>query len=76
MVLVIALLTQLIYPYLYGFLISLNAVMLIVVTARNLLVIALFAWAVIALLQLSRTHQEFAETDDTERSAAWPLGSA
>jgi Glycosyltransferase family 87 len=74
MVLVIAALTQLIYPYLYGYLLNLNAVMLIVITARNLLLIALFVWAVIAIWQLSRADPEFVETDDINRAAeAWPL---
>jgi hypothetical protein len=64
MVLVIAGLTQLIYPYLYGFLLNLNAVMLIVITARNLLVIALFVWAVTALWQIYRTEPDLDDLDD------------
>ncbi len=39
-------LTQAIYPYLYGWLLSLNPVMLVALTARNVLVFALLGWAV------------------------------
>jgi Glycosyltransferase family 87 len=74
-VLVIAALTQLVYPYLYGFLISLNPVMLIIITARNVLLVVLFGWAVAALWQLSRTDNSV-ETADREQFAStrWPLG--
>jgi hypothetical protein len=73
MVLVIAGMTQLIYPYLYVYLFTLNAVMLILITARNLLVIALFAWAVVSLWQVSRvgTFVE-ASADYESTSAPWP----
>jgi len=62
--LVIAGLTQLIYPYLYGHLLGLNAVMLIVLTVRNLLYAVLFAWAVTALVRVVRD----ARTPETLRS--------
>ena len=49
LVLVIATLTQAIYPYLYNYVLSVNYVMLIVLTSRNLLLIVLFAWAMTAV---------------------------
>jgi hypothetical protein len=48
-VLVIAVLTQAIYPYLYGYVIGLNAVMLVLLSARNLLFFALLGWSVVAV---------------------------
>jgi hypothetical protein len=53
-VLVLAALTQIIYPYLYGYLLGLNPLMLSILSVRNLLVIALFAWSVWALWQSAR----------------------
>lgn len=52
--LVIAGLTQLIYPYLYGQLLALDFTLLLVLTARNVLYLALFVWAVRAVLDLLR----------------------
>ena len=75
--LVIAALTQLIYPYLYGYLVSVHPLMLIAITSRNLLLIALLAWAVRRVVRLARPH--FASDDDRELDAtpngpkAWPL---
>lgn len=46
-----AVLTQFIYPYLYFAVLDLNPAMLAVLTLRNLLLIALFVWAVIALVR-------------------------
>ncbi|MEF2976984.1 glycosyltransferase 87 family protein [Subtercola sp. YIM 133946] len=48
---VLGALTQIIYPYLYDWLLSLDPVMLIVLTARNVLVIVLFALAVRSLFR-------------------------
>ena len=45
-VLVVAVMTQAFYPYLYIELISLNPVLLFVVTARNVLLCVLLAWAI------------------------------
>jgi hypothetical protein len=50
--LVIAGLTQLIYPYLYDQLLNLNFAMLLVLSARNFLYLVLLIWAVRALLEL------------------------
>jgi hypothetical protein len=52
--LVIAGLTQLIYPYLYGQLLSLDVRLLLVLTARNLLYLVLLVWAVVSVLETIR----------------------
>lgn len=52
--LVVAALTQLIYPYFYTEVLHLEAVMLGVLTARNLLLVALLGWAVAELIRLPR----------------------
>jgi len=52
--LVLAALTQSFYPYLYGYLLSLNPWALLALTARNALTLVLLAWAVAALLRLAR----------------------
>ncbi|MCU1514886.1 MAG: hypothetical protein JWO10_1976 [Microbacteriaceae bacterium] len=54
MVAVLALLTQAIYPYYYDDLLHLNVVLLIVLSAKNLLLFALLGWAVVRLWQVSR----------------------
>lgn len=55
LVLVLAALTQAIYPYLYNYVLSLNYLMLIVLTSRNLLLIVLFAWSVTVVVRLYRS---------------------
>ncbi len=55
LVTVVAALTQLIYPYLYGYLLGLNAIMLLVITAKDIVLIALLAWAVTSLVRSART---------------------
>jgi hypothetical protein len=52
--LVIAAMTQFLYPYLYGDLLGLKLVMLLVLTGRNLLYVALLAWAVVAVVEVVR----------------------
>jgi len=47
--LVIAALTQLIYPYLYGLVIAADPAMLLVLTGRNVLLFVLLGWAVFAV---------------------------
>jgi hypothetical protein len=54
LVLVLAALTQLIYPYFYGYLLGLNPAMLIVLSARNLLYFVLLGWAVVTIWRASR----------------------
>lgn len=53
-VLVLAVLTQAVYPYFYDDLLGLDRVLLLVLTARNLLLFVLLGWAVHALLALGR----------------------
>ncbi len=75
MALVIAALTQLIYPYLYGYLLNLNVVMLIVITTKDVLLFVLLGWA-IASLTRSATRAKFDPTlvDETEwLPAVWPF---
>jgi hypothetical protein len=49
---IIGMLTQLIYPFFYTALLSLNPVMLVALTTRNLLLFVLLGWAVETLLRL------------------------
>ena len=73
LVLVIAALTQVIYPYLYDYVLSVNYVMLIVLTSRNLLLIVLFAWAMTAVIRLYRGTGHDAVHDDEAEPTRWPL---
>lgn len=56
--LVIAAATQAIYPYLYGALLGLNFVMLLGLTARNILYLVLLIWAVSAIVDAMRREPE------------------
>jgi len=51
---VIAAFTQLIYPFIYDDLLAANLSAVMLLSARNLLYVALFAWAVIALVDVAR----------------------
>jgi hypothetical protein len=73
--LLIAGLTQVIYPVLYLQLLELQAPMLVVLTARNILLLLLFGWSVAMLTDLSRPfvlHETVADTD-AWLPAAWPF---
>jgi hypothetical protein len=73
-VLIVAGLTQVVYPYLYNYLLSVDPVMLIAISARNLLLIVLFGWALAAVIRLAKaatTHVEVHESGATPTS--WPL---
>lgn len=66
----IAALTQAFYPYLYHQLLGVPQLsMVLVLTARNLLYVALFAWAVVALAELVRRPEPI-EADDLSNSDA------
>jgi hypothetical protein len=68
-------LTQLFYPYLYEQLLYLNLPLLVALTARNILTLVLFAWAVSVMVGLSRpfaAHEELDETDEWLPSV-WPF---
>jgi hypothetical protein len=71
--LAIALLTQLIYPNLYQELLQSNPLLLLVLSARNLLYVALFVWAVVALLGLIRSGAA-GELVDDGLPRVWPFG--
>ena len=84
LVLVLAALTQLIYPFLYSYLIRLNPVMLIVLSARNLLYFVLLGWAVVTIWRASRAPTSvppIADRSETNRPdefwlpAVWPFGT-
>ena len=72
--LVIAALTQAIYPYLYGWLIRLNPLLVSALTVRNILEFVLLGWAVFAVV---RAPLGIGDTDDDEQHwlpSVWPLG--
>ena len=61
-VLVVAALTQAFYPYLYIELLTLNPILLVVITARNLLLFVLLGWAVREVVHVGR-HPELLPKD-------------
>jgi hypothetical protein len=73
--LVIAGLTQLIYPYLYGLLLNLNVVMLIVITTKDVLLFVLLGWAIASLVgSAQRAKLDPIVVDETEwLPAVWPF---
>ncbi len=72
--LVIAGLTQLMYPYLYDQLLSLNFWMLLVLSARNLLYLALLAWAVWSMLRLLSPGIDLQLVDESNwLPRVWPF---
>lgn len=75
MVTVIAGLTQVIYPYLYGWLLALDPVMLVVLTVRNLLFFGLLGWAVAMLWNLQDDRVPSLRMVESIESAptTWPL---
>lgn len=71
----IAVLTQGVFPYLYAELLAVHPVMVGILTARNLLYVVLLAWAIAALIRLSR--RDAPSLHPLERSVAlsgqlWP----
>ncbi len=70
--LVIAGLTQLIYPYLYRWLLGLNPLLVSVLTVRNILEFVLLGWAIYAVVQAPVGSS--GEVDDREwLPSVWPL---
>jgi hypothetical protein len=71
-VLVIAGLTQVVYPFLYDRLLQLDPALLIVLTGRNLLYFVLLGWAIHAVM----TAADVAEPEDEPvwLPSVWPLG--
>lgn len=74
LVLVIAALTQVVYPYLYFALLSVDRLMLGVLTARNLLLFVLLGWAVVALVRAAPAP-DHTDSSHPWQSAVWPVGS-
>ena len=76
--LVIAALTQVLYPYLYVYLLNLNTVLLIVITARNALYFVLLAWAIGELWQVGlRARSGIGESErEPEIETSWPFAPA
>jgi hypothetical protein len=72
---VIAALTQVVYPYLYGWLLGLHPALLAVLTIRNLLLFVLLGWAVAQLIRVARAAipLEQAGRDDDVGTAPWPI---
>ncbi|HEU0206314.1 MAG TPA: glycosyltransferase 87 family protein [Pseudolysinimonas sp.] len=72
--LVIAALTQMIYPSLYQELLALNVWMLLVLTVRNLLFLVLLGWAVWTMLRLVRPGVELQLVDESNwLPRVWPF---
>lgn len=74
--LVIAALTQLIYPHLYDLLLDLNPVMVSVLTVRNILEFVLLGWAVVAVVRSPRFADSRYPDGAPERTwlpAVWPF---
>jgi hypothetical protein len=70
--LVVAGLTQVIYPFWYDLLLELHPGMLVVLTVRNLLLIALFAWSIVLLVD--RVRRPWSEEDAEDwLPDAWPF---
>lgn len=71
--LVTAALTQLVYPFFYDDVLRLQPLILAVLTARNLLLIVLFGWALVLLVRLLR--RPLAEDEDGQwLPDVWPFG--
>lgn len=64
--LVVAVLTHIIYPYLYGYVLTVHPLMLLVVTVRNALYFALLAWAIVRLWRLANDAPEQTSPPDEE----------
>lgn len=78
LVLTIAGLTQVLYPYLYPYLLGLDTLMLLAITLRNALYFVLLAWAVFTLWNLDPSEPD---VDDELRvvdadDSVWPFGVA
>ena len=58
---------------LYNYVLTVNHVMLIILTSRNLLLVVLFAWAMVAVVQLYRTPHAMDYDDEDAEPTSWPL---
>ena len=78
LVLVIAALTQVLYPALYVHLLGLNTLMLLVISVRNVLYFVLLAWAISELWMLGLRARNRVPGDGElphNSAADWPLGA-
>jgi hypothetical protein len=73
--LVTAALTQLIYPYLYSWLIYLNPLLVAALTVRNILEFVLLGWAIVAVVRAPLGTGDLDEDEDHWLPAVWPLGT-
>lgn len=78
LVALIAALTQSFYPYLYGWLLGLNPILLTLLTVRNVLLFVLLGWAIHAvwntpLWNTAPTGAEVMPMDHEERPTSWPI---
>ena len=73
LVAVIAALTQLFYPYLYDWILAANPVMLLVLTARNVLLFVVLGWSVRSLWGGARAGD--LHEPDLPGTAIWPFRS-
>ncbi|MCU1409515.1 MAG: hypothetical protein JWR04_222 [Rhodoglobus sp.] len=71
--LVIAALTQLLYPYLYLELLYLNPLLLAVLTVRNILEFVLLGWAVLAVVRAPLQPGADDEPGENWLPSVWPL---
>ncbi|MEP6480923.1 MAG: glycosyltransferase 87 family protein [Rhodoglobus sp.] len=69
--LVIAALTQVIYPYLYDWLLALNPLLVSALTVRNVLEFVLLGWAVHAVIRSPLA--DVATSDEPGSLSVWPL---
>lgn len=74
LVLAIAGLTQVIYPYLYTSLLALNPLILGTLTVRNALYFVVLGWAIYAIA--AATPHEFDEDEESWLPSVWPLKDA
>ena len=81
--LVLAALTQAFYPYLYGYLLGLNTFMLLVLSARNLLVFVVLGWSLVAVWRASSARGDDALSRDAGEwepggsvSGIWPFSTS
>lgn len=73
--LVIALLTQIVYPYWYHFLLHVNPLLVVALTARNILEFVLLGWAVLAIVDAPRASRDLDRPGGTASESVWPFRS-
>lgn len=75
LVIVIALLTQMIYPTFYQLLLRLDPMMLTILAVRNVLLIVLLGLAIVAVVRAGASHAGpvSSDSDDEATASTWPL---